>query len=58
MLEKHKVRLVMWSAWLDVPREPGGNPRALAALRTYLVAHYHPVKEFADDLEEAWERSP
>ena len=58
MLEKYHVRIVMWSAWLDVPRSPGGEPRALAALRTYLGAHYHPVREFADDLEEVWERNP
>jgi hypothetical protein len=57
MLEKYQVRFVMWSAWLDVPRSPGGNPRELAALRAYLSAHYHPVREFADDEEEAWERS-
>jgi hypothetical protein len=56
-LEKYQVGFVMWSAWLDVPRSPGGSPRELAALRVYLSAHYHPVKEFADNLEEAWERS-
>jgi hypothetical protein len=57
MLEKYQVRFVMWSAWLDVPRSPGGNPRELAALRAYLSAHYHPLRGFADDEEEAWERS-
>ena len=57
MLEKYQVRFVMWSAWLDVPRSRGADGRALAPLRTYLRAHYHPVKEFSDDLEEAWERS-
>jgi hypothetical protein len=57
MLEKYQVRFVMWSAWLDVPRSPGGNPRELAALRAYLSAHYHPVKGFAEDEEEAWQRT-
>jgi hypothetical protein len=57
MLEKYQVRYVMWSAWLDVPRTRGADGQALAALRTYLRAHYHPVREFPDDLEEAWERS-
>jgi hypothetical protein len=56
MLEKYRVRFVMWSAWLDVPRKPGGNPRELAALRAYLRAHYHLVRRFVDDQEEAWER--
>jgi hypothetical protein len=57
-LEKYQVRYVMWSAWLDVPRNPGGNPRALAPLRAYLQAHYHPVRDFTDAVEEVWERSP
>ncbi len=55
-LERYQVRFVMWSAWLDVPRRPGGNPKILATLRAYLGAHYHPVRGFADDNEEAWER--
>ena len=25
MIEKHRVRFVMWSAWLDVPRSPGAD---------------------------------
>jgi hypothetical protein len=57
-LEKYRVRFVMWSAWLDVPRNPGGDPAELAVLRAYLRTHYHPVRGFADDDEEVWERSP
>jgi len=57
MLEKYQTRFVMWSAWLDVPRTRGANGSSLAPLRAYLRAHYHPVKEFADNFEEAWERS-
>jgi hypothetical protein len=57
VLEKRHVQFVMWSAWLDAPRSPGGNPKVLADLRAYLKAHYHPVREFADFDEEAWERS-
>ena len=55
-LERFQVRWVMWSAWLDVPRRPGGNAKALAPLRAYLAAHYRPVRTFADDEEEALER--
>jgi hypothetical protein len=55
-LERYNVRFVMWSAWLDVPRSPGGNPGTLAPLRAYLRAHYRPVREFTDNEEEAWER--
>jgi hypothetical protein len=59
MLDKHRVRFVIWSAWLDVPREasPGRDP--LGPLRAYLHAHYHAVKSFSDaDLQQAWERNP
>jgi len=57
MLEKYQVRWVMWSAWLDIPRSPGADGSAEHALRAYLRAHYHPVKGFDDELEEAWERN-
>jgi hypothetical protein len=57
MLEKYQVRFVMWSVWLDVPRTRGADGSSVTPLRSYLRAHYHPVKEFADNLEEAWERS-
>jgi hypothetical protein len=57
MLEKYKVHWVMWSAWLDVPASPGADGSAEHDLRVYLRAHYHPVKEFDDQLEEAWERN-
>ena len=56
MLEKHRVRFVMWSAWLDVPRTPGGDVSVLTTLRAYLRAHYHPVKRFDAPYEEVWER--
>jgi hypothetical protein len=56
MLEKHQVRFVMWSAWLDVPRHPGADGSA-APLRLYLRAHYHPVREFDDQYAEVWERN-
>ncbi len=57
MLEKYRVQWVMWSAWLDVPRSPGADGSAERPLRNYLRAHYHPVKGFEDQLEEAWERN-
>jgi hypothetical protein len=57
MLEKHRVRFVMWSAWLDVPRSPGADGSA-EPVRVYLRAHYHPVKGFDDQYAEAWERDP
>jgi len=57
MLEEHRVRFVMWSAWLDVPRHPGADGSA-APLRVYLRAHYHPVREFDDQYAEVWERNP
>jgi hypothetical protein len=56
MLDKHTVRFVMWSAWLDVPRRPGADG-SIAPLRAYLRAHYHPVKEFDEQYAEAWERN-
>ena len=57
VLEKHRVRFVMWSAWLDVPRSPGAEGRA-DPVRAYLRAHYHPVEAFNDQYAEAWERNP
>jgi hypothetical protein len=57
MLEKYQVHWVMWSAWLDVATSPGSDGSAEHALRVYLHAHYHPVREFEDQLEEAWERN-
>ncbi len=57
-LERHRVRFVVWSAWLDVPQINPGQGDHLAPLRVYLHTHYHPVKSFTDpDFEEAWERS-
>jgi len=57
MIEKHRVQWVMWSAWLDVPRSPGADGSSESPLRAYLRAHYHPVKGFDDQYEEAWERN-
>ncbi len=57
MLEKYHVHWVMWSAWLDVPRSPGSDGSAERPLRMYLRSRYHPVKDFDDQLEEAWERN-
>ncbi len=57
MLEKYHVQWVMWSAWLDVPRSPGADGSGERPLRMYLHTHYHPVQEFADQFEEAWERN-
>ncbi len=57
MIEKHRVRFVMWSAWLDVPRSPGADG-STGPLRVYLRAHYHPVKGFDDaQYEVVWERN-
>jgi hypothetical protein len=58
MLEKHQVRFVMWAVRLDIPMNPGADGSANAPLRAYLSAHYHPVKTFDDQYEEAWERNP
>jgi len=57
MIEQHRVRFVMWSAWLDVPRHPGDDGSA-APLRSYLRAHYHPVRNFDDESAQVWERNP
>jgi hypothetical protein len=57
MLERHHVQWVMWSAWLDIVRSPGADGSAERPLRNYLRSHYHPVKDFADQFEEAWERN-
>jgi hypothetical protein len=58
MLEKYRVEFVMWSTWLDVHRSPGEDGSSEAPLRRYLNAHYHMVKGFDDQHEEAWERNP
>jgi hypothetical protein len=57
MIEKRHVQMVMWSAWLDVPQSPGADGSAESALRAYLHTHYHPVKAFDDENEEALERN-
>ena len=53
-LEKQRVRFVLWSLVLDVPR---GNQvdDNLGPLRKYLREHYRPVQTFSD-LSEIWER--
>ena len=57
-LEKHQVRLVLWSVWLDLPLQLPFERNRLAPLRNYLLAHYHIVKTFgAPDYEDVWERN-
>jgi hypothetical protein len=54
-LERHRVRLILWTTYLDnLPRNTPGD--SLAPLRIYLRRHYHPVKYFPD-LYEAWQRN-
>jgi len=58
-LERYRVRFVLWSVWLDIPRHPGFNEDNLASVRTYLDGHYHLVRNFGDpDYEQVWERNP
>ncbi len=54
-LEKHRVRYVLWSVWLDLrdDRNPAGDH--LGPLRAYLRTHYRVVKTFPD-FEQVWER--
>ena len=57
-LQKHQVRLVLWSVWLDLPLQLPFERNRLAPLRNYLLAHYHIVKTFgAPDYEDVWERN-
>jgi len=59
MLEKHRVRFVLWSAWLDVPQGITRGTDPLGPARAYLRTHYHPIRNFTDpELQQAWERNP
>jgi hypothetical protein len=51
-LEKHRVRLALWSPALDLPEDHHGDH--LGPLRAYLRNHYHVAKEFPDF--EVWVR--
>jgi hypothetical protein len=55
-LERRRVRFVVWSTYLDVPRRK--NPECtLYPLQRYLHANYRLVKIFPDEeLEQIWER--
>ena len=55
-LEKHRVRLVLWSLGLDLPTEGRPSGDHLAPLRAYLHAHYRVVKTFGD-FDQVWERN-
>ncbi len=56
-LERHRVRFVLWSVWLDVPRDKLFETNTLAPIRSYLRTHYRVVKTFTDDdFEQVWER--
>ncbi len=56
-LERHRVRFVLWSVWLDVPRDKLFETKTLAPIRSYLRTHYRVVKTFTDDdFEQVWER--
>lgn len=58
-LERHQVRFVLWSVWLDVPFGYRTQGDHLKPLRAYLLEHYHVVKTFATaDFEQVWERNP
>jgi hypothetical protein len=54
-LETHRVKLVFWSLWVDIPQgiSPAGDH--LHPLRAYLRSHYHVVKTFANG-DQVWER--
>ena len=57
-LEKHTVRFVFWSVWLDIPDDQHREGDHLQPLRAYLREHYHVVKLFPDDdYEQVWERN-
>jgi len=64
-LERYRVRFVLWSVWLDVPKpRPGHNPdptfngAQLEPLRAYLREQYHPIAAFTDDaFQQVWERN-
>jgi hypothetical protein len=57
-LEKHRVRFVLWSVWLDVPGDYRPRGDHLKPLRIYLRSHYHVVKIFPDaDYEQVWQRN-
>ena len=46
-LERHQVRLVMWAAELDLPKNPATDH--LGPLRAYLREHYCAAKNFDDE---------
>ncbi len=56
-LERHQVRFVLWSNWLDVPAGPDRSGDHLEPLRAYLKAHYRVIKMFGGS-DEVWERQP
>ena len=55
-LEQHRVRFVLWSLELDVPRDYLPAADHLGPFRDYLHTHYHVVKSFPD-YDQAWERN-
>ena len=52
-LERHQVRLVLWSSRLDLPASPSSDH--LGPLRAYIAEHYCVTAEV--DEEEVWIRS-
>jgi hypothetical protein len=54
-LETHRVKLVLWSLWLDIPRGLSPASDHLHPLRAYLRSHYNVVKTFPDG-EQVWQR--
>jgi hypothetical protein len=52
-LEKHRVKIVLWTYGLDAPEDPHGDH--LGPLRAYVRAHYRHVQDFSDF--EVWFRN-
>lgn len=55
-LEARRVRLVLWTSALDIPREASPASDHLGPLRADLRSHYHVVKTFAGG-DQIWERT-
>jgi hypothetical protein len=51
-LEKHRVKIVLWTSALDLPEDPSGDP--LVPLRAYIRNHYRVAENFPDF--EVWVR--
>ncbi len=57
-LERHRVRFVLWSVWLDAPPDYRPEFDPLGPLRAYVLSHYHAIKTFDNsDFEQVWERN-